>query len=123
MMMMGRLKGLRIAVMALACLSFCVTPVLAGNSSSCCKCYCQGVDGRGCLSNCGGCSSTCCCICNTKCCTWTGCCRCKVQNCCKKSECYCNICFLQCCKYICCYSSYCCDPHGNCCYTCGGVAA
>jgi hypothetical protein len=121
-MMSGRSKSLRVAVMVLACLGFCGTPAWAQpGKSCCCNCLCQGVDLHGCLTNCGGCRSTCCCVCNTKCYTFTACCRCKVQNCCKKSECYNNICFLQSSSYCCTYSCYTCDPCGHCCYTCGGT--
>jgi len=120
-MMSGRLKSLRVVVMAMACLGFC-TPTWAGPTKSCySSCYCQGVDSHGCLTNCGGCRVTCCCVCNTRCCTFTCCCRCKVQNCCKKSECYSNICFLQCSSYCCKSSCYSCDNCGHCCYTCCGT--
>jgi|SRR5580704_10107299 hypothetical protein len=110
------------AVLAVAFIAMAGSLAWAGSSrSSCCSCYCQGIDIKGCLSNCGGCSSSCCCVINTKTCCYTGCCRCKVKNCCCKAECYKNCCFLQNRCYSCCSSVYTCDHSGCCCYTCCGT--
>jgi len=109
------------AVLAIACIAMAGSLAWAGSRSSCCSCYCQGIDIKGVLSNSGGCRSSCCCVINTKTCRFTGCCRCKIENCCRKSECYKNCCFLQDPCYSCCSSVYKCDHCGCCCYTCCGT--
>src|SRR5579862_8036588 len=118
-----RIRQLRTAILAVACIAMAASPLSAvttGGCNPCCSCYCQGVDRCGCLTNCGGESCTCCCVVNTKTCKFTGCCRCKVQNCCHKSECYKNVCFFKNSCYHCSSSCYTCDPCGNCCYSACG---
>jgi hypothetical protein len=118
-MISRRFHRVRTAVLAVTLIALAGSLAWAGDKS--CSCFCQGIDSKGCLTNDGGCKSTCCCVINTKTCKFTGCCRCQIKNCCRKSECYKNCCFLQdpCC---CCSSSvYNCDHCGCCRYTCCGT--
>jgi hypothetical protein len=113
-------QQVRTAMLAFACLAVVGLPGWAGPSGSSCNSYCQGVDCNGCLTNCGGCSCYCPCVCNTKCGTFTGYCQSCVSNCCKKAECYKNCWFLSCKGYSCSSSCYSCASSGSCNYSCCG---
>ncbi|HET6326436.1 MAG TPA: hypothetical protein VFG04_17305 [Planctomycetaceae bacterium] len=116
------IQVLRTAVLAVACSAMLASPAWAG--SGCgqkqCKCYCQGVDRSGCLTNTGGKSCVLCCVINTKTCTFTATCHSYVRNNCRKSQCFKDVCFWQDPSYCCKTSVYSCESSGCCRYTASG---